>query len=155
MFCSTLHAYKAYTCPDSRQERSQSQQQRHQWLNGWRGLPCLKEDPRATPHCVWLTRWQFLRGEDREVTWGGLISGWLIGFQGNQQSDTLLTVPLDITALKLGQSLAGSWGKYVARSVRRAGRRWCRPWSNSGYREQPSRVAWPYSVFSSSVLLRV
>ena len=38
---------------------------------------------------------------------GGLMSGWLIGYQGNQQRGTLLTVPLDITVTKVRQVI--SW----------------------------------------------
>ena len=30
------------------------------------------------------------------------MSGWLIGYQGNQQRDTPLTVPLDIIVAKVG-----------------------------------------------------
>ena len=57
------------------EERAQSQQQRHQWFNGWRNLTCLKQGPGVTPHCV-----QLMVGEGRLPVIGELISGGLISY---------------------------------------------------------------------------
>ena len=50
-----------------------------------------------------------------------MTSGWLIGYQGNQQRGMPLNTPLisivESSDLKLEQSLAETWGKDVGRSV--------------------------------------
>ena len=93
------------------EQRAWSQQQRHQWFNGWGDLTRLKQGPGATPHCVWLradrTWWQSSPPKERgELPFiGELTAGGLISYQGNQQRGTPLTTPSIriITSWGLGQ----------------------------------------------------
>lgn len=96
-------------------------------------LTHLKQDPGVTPcHVHWMvgqgTRWQPslpAAGGGHQLQ-GEMMTGWLIGYQGNQQRDRPLTTPLisvmGSSDLKLEQSLTGAWGKCVGRSVMCIGR---------------------------------
>ena len=98
------------------EERAWSQQQRHQWFNGWGDLTCLKQGPGATPHqvqqTVGKTWWQssLLGGKGRLPVIGELRSAGLTSYQRNQQRGMPLTAPLmrTITSWGLGRVLRRS-----------------------------------------------
>ena len=62
---------------------------------------------RRVGHGGRLHSWGRERG--RLPVMGGITSGWLISYQGDQWRCTALTIPLI--------SDSGVWGKYVGRSV--------------------------------------
>lgn len=93
-----------------------------------RGSSMSEEGPGVTSHPVrqpvdWTGQQSMflvglgLGGKGRE-----LMSGWLIGYQGNQQRGTPLPTPMisvmESSDLKLEQSQAGAQSKYVGRSHR-------------------------------------
>ena len=86
-------------------------------------LTHLKQGPGATLH--WCTR-----GRQQSLIWreggyqssGEVMSGWLIGYQGNQQRGTPSHHPFDKLSRwncsDLKVVTITSWDKYIGRSVR-------------------------------------
>ena len=76
------------------------------------------------------------------------MSSWLFSYHGKQQKGMPLITPLinimESSDPKLEQAIAGTWGKYVGRSIMWIGYRWSKHWLSrvlQRAREQPSWVA--------------
>ena len=122
------------------EERVRSQRQRFQWLNAWGAYTSEAGSWSDTPPCV-VGRGQDValrggEGKGRLPVIGGITSGGLIGYQGNQQRGRPLTAPL-IRAVT-------SWGpgQVHRRSDLCIGSRGSRHWSGRGCTES-KRTAVP------------
>ena len=137
-WAETLQDYKAYYLPSFRtQERTQSQQQRHQWFN----------------ECGGLHIWNKVLGGQNPImcSSGGqnVIAVFILevgrlpvyrgSYQGNQQRVHPSPSFLIRTITNRGLN------KHVGRSIVCVECGWSRHWSGRGCTEQPSWVAWWYN----------
>lgn len=99
------------------EERALSQQRGHQWCKEYGKLTSLSQGPEASDSGAGQAS---LWGRGRLAMMGELMSSWLTVYQGNQKRGMFLNSLISIVEssdLKLEQSLAESWRKYVGMSV--------------------------------------
>lgn len=99
------------------EERALSQQWGHQWFKGFGKLTRLSQGAEASDSGAGQSS---LWGRGTLAMMGELMSSWLTVYQGNQQRGMLLNSLINIVEssdLKLEQSLAEAWCKYVGMSV--------------------------------------
>ena len=113
------HDLKLALCLTSlkNEERALSQQRGHQWCKEYGKLTSLSQGPEASDSGAGQAS---LWGRGRLAMMGELMSSWLTVYQGNQKRGMFLNSLISIVEssdLKLEQSLAESWRKYVGMSV--------------------------------------